>query len=62
MLLIGKNILSLNGATVCGIVSRHLNDSMGYTYSTDFEIKVENVSHKEGVYSFEVTLAQKDKK
>lgn len=59
MLLIGNNTLNLNGATVCGIVAKHLNESMGYSYSKNHEIQVANVSHKEGVYAFQVTLVDK---
>lgn len=59
MLLIGNNTLNLNGATMCAIVAKHLNESMGYSYSKTSELQVSNVSHKDGVYSFSVTLADK---
>ena len=59
MLLVGNNTLNLNGATVCAIVAKHLNESLGYSYTKEHEIQVANVSHKEGVYSFTVTMTEK---
>lgn len=59
MLLIGNNKLNLNGATVCAIVAKHLNEAMGYTYTKANEIQVASVSHADGVYSFDVTMVEK---
>jgi hypothetical protein len=62
MLLVGNNTLNLNGATVCAIVAKHLNESMSYSYKERQEIQVSEVSHKEGIYSFKVTLTEKPPK
>lgn len=61
MILIGNNKLDLNGATLCAIVEKHLNDSLGYSLRSAQEIKVSNVkaNSTDGVYSFNVTVEEK---
>lgn len=59
MLLIGNNTLSLCGASVCAIVAKHLNESMGYAYSKEQQIQVSSVAVKDGEYSFSLTLVNK---
>lgn len=60
MLLIGNNTLTLNAATVCAIVAKHLNESMGYSYTKESEIKVNAVIAENDVYSFDVAMVNKN--
>jgi hypothetical protein len=61
VILIGNNKLDLNGATLCAIVEKHLNDSLGYSLRATQEIKVSGVktNNTEGIYSFNVTVEEK---
>lgn len=61
MLFIGNNTMVLNAATVCGILEKHLNDSLSYGLRSTQEMKVSNVepNQSEGTYSFSVTIEEK---
>ena len=61
MIFIGDNTMVLNAATVCGILEKHLNDSLNYGLRSTHEVKVSNVEPNEtkGTYSFSVTVEEK---
>lgn len=61
MLLIGNNSMTLNAATMCAIVEKHLNDSLGYSFTKEKQIKVSTVkvNSTDGTYTFDVTVEEK---